>query len=210
MESSLFPWLFFLFAIFALMVGVLSARAAARRTQKTMRELAGRLGLPIVQSEPVLGFVAQSPSVEGLRRGKYVRLYTYSTGSGKSRTTWAAVSARTRGRRLSFSLESQGVGSKIKEMFGIKEITVGDRLFDEAWFIRAEPAEFFRIALIPELRERLMAGRRAGLTGVFRCEQGEVRYAEVGGFADQGKVERYLLAADLCCDLADVADVAGV
>jgi len=209
MESNIFPWLFFLFAIFALVVGVLCAMSAARKTRQTMRTLAERLGLSIVQPEPVLGFIAQSPTVEGLRRGKYLRIHTFSTGSGKSRKTWAAVSARTRGRSLAFTLESQGIGSKIKEMFGVKEITVGDRLFDEAWFVRAEPAEFFRIALIPELRERLMAGRTAGLKGVFRCEQGEVRYAEVGGFADPGKVERYLLAADLCCDLADVADVAG-
>ncbi|MBL9204466.1 MAG: hypothetical protein JNN01_05235 [Opitutaceae bacterium] len=209
MEPNLLPFLFPIFFVGVIGVVVVVSRSAAGRAERNLRTLASRLGLQVTEHPPVFGIFARSPTVEGVRRGKPVRLYTFTTGSGKSRKTWAAVAVQASRRTLTFSFEPQGVGSKIMEFFGVKEVTVGDRPFDEAWFVRTNLPDYLRAALIPELRERLMEARRAGLRSGFRCENGEVRYAERGGFSDDGKVARFLVAADLCSDLAEVVEVAG-
>jgi hypothetical protein len=54
-----------------------------------------------------------------------------------------------------------------------------------------------------------MEAKRAGLRGAFRLEAGEVRYAERGTFGESGAADRYLQAASLCRDLADLAEIAG-
>ena len=65
---------------------------------------------------------------------------------------------------------------------------------------------FDRAVLVENLDR--MAARQAGLREDFRCEHGEVRYAEVGGFAQESRMERFVIAADLCLDLAEVAAAA--
>jgi hypothetical protein len=208
MEPRLVYWIFPILFVGSMALMLLAARSATRRATRNLRIFADRLGLTLIEYPPVLGYFPRTPTVEGHRRGKPVRLFTFNTGSGKSRKTWTALGVQARERSLSFSLQPQGLGTRILELFGAKEITVGDPAFDAAWFVRTNREDFLRIALIPELRARLMAARQAGLREDFRCENGEVRYAEVGGFSDEARVERFLLAADLCADLAEVAEAA--
>jgi hypothetical protein len=209
MEPMLFPLVVPLLVGGFMILILLAARADARKASENLSALAVALGLQVIARPPVLGIFPQAPEVQGLRRGKRVRLFVFHTGSGKSRKPWCAVGVTPQvASPLRLSLEVQGFGARFLEFFGVKEITLGDRAFDEAWFVRGEPEDFVKAALIPEVRERFMDARRRGLTGTFRTEQGEVRYAEQGGFSDRRRVERFILAAELCCDLADVAEVA--
>jgi hypothetical protein len=109
---------------------------------------------------------------------------------------------------LTFSLEKRGFVTKIEKLFGAHEAVVDDAAFAKAWFVQTNQPDFMSAALIPELRAKLMAARQAGANGNFGLKSGQVKYAEVGGFADAKLSERLAALADVMCDLADVAEVA--
>ena len=176
-----------------------------RRTDANLQKLAAQLGL---EFRPARNWLGRS-SIAGTFRGKNVRIFNYVTGSGKSQTKWSAVTAAlAMPSPLTFKLKKQGFSTKIAELFGAHEITVGDAEFDKVWFIQTNQPEFMRAALIPELRAKLMAVLRAGLSGAFELQGGAVKYAEVGTFFGARRASRFAALAEVACDLADVAEVA--
>jgi hypothetical protein len=190
------------FMVFAGLALWLAAKASAQ-TRENVRGLAGRLGLTLEPVQPVLGFFYPSPQASGRIRGKAVRLYTYTTGSGKSRHTWSAVAATPAvDGGLTFALSRQGFGTKLLELFGAKEITVGNAAFDGAWFVQTNEPDYFRAALLPELQEKFRP-----LQGACKLEKGVVTYVEQGAFAGEERCQRFARAAEIVCDLADIAEV---
>jgi hypothetical protein len=181
---------------------------AVRREIKAARNLtalASRLGLrfrPAKENEPGAG-----NTVEGDFQGRPARFWTYATGSGKSRTEWVAVSVRLAGdSRLTVQLKPQGFGTKLAELFGAKEIEVGETRFDGEWFIRTNAPGTCRAALLPELRDRLMTARQTGSRGVFTLEKGVAAYTETGTFARETTVARLESLLPLLRDFAEAAE----
>lgn len=167
--------------------------------------VATRLGLELKVVKHAFGL--QQASLEGSLQGKAVRFWSYTTGSGKSQRRWVAVGAQPRQcGQLKFRLDPQGLGTRVAEFFGAKEIQVGERRFDEAWFVRTNAPEVFGAALVPEIREKLLAARTAGATGSYRLEDGWVVYAEQGSFAPSGVVDRLESLVPALLDLADVVE----
>src|SRR5690606_10304030 len=149
MEPAL---VFVLFAFVVTTILVLSIRHA-RKATGNFAQLALQLGLTPTQPRKTLGIVWSQPSASGEIRGRPARLFSYSTGSGKSRTNWCAFSMDPRQHGgLTFEISLQGFGSKIKEIFGTKEVVVGEAAFDAKWFIQTNQPEFMQAALISELR----------------------------------------------------------
>ncbi|HEY0946499.1 MAG TPA: hypothetical protein VGD81_14575 [Opitutaceae bacterium] len=191
---------------FAALVGgaVWLGRTAHQRTRENLRALADRLGLTFAPGKGWFGH----PRADGRRRGKPLELFNYTTGSGKSRQVWSAIRARPAAAGdLTFTIRPQGFGTKVLGFFGAKEIAVGDRAFDDAWFVRTNQPDFFRAALIPEIRDKFAAARQAGAKGHFALEKGVVVYAEAGTFYDRGRCARFETLAEVVCDLADIAEV---
>jgi len=200
-----------LFAVLGLaflsLIGWAGARSS-RRTREQAQQLADALGLALDPVQPVLGLFWPNPRGAGTMREKHVEFFNYTTGFGRSRTTWSALTATPRADGgLTFRLRKQGLGTKVMELFGAKEITVNDAAFDAAWFVQTNQPDYFRAALVGEIRDRFMAALRAGATGSFQLENGVVKYAEQGTFGDDRRRQRYELIAPLLCDLADVAEV---
>ncbi len=146
--------------------------------------------------------------LSGEQHGRRVRLWTYSTGSGKSRRTWVAAGVEPRNAgAFTFDLQPQGVFAKLSELFGTKEIQVGERIFDEQWFVRTSRPEEFRAALLPEIREKFIAAHAAGVRGQFKLEEGWVCYTEQGALASEPAVRRLEGLLPLLHELADIAEV---
>lgn len=203
----LMSWGFMVLAfLIALGLVIRVARAQAKKTRMRLEALAQRTGLRIVEST-VLGFTVVK-SLEGERQGRAVRFWTYATGSGKTRITWVAVSVRPQpAGGLEFELTRQNFGSKLMELFGAKEIQVGDPAFDRAWYVRTNQADFFRAALVPQIRARLM-GEAAGRRGArYKLKDGLVQYVEQGSWSSGGALERLEQQLPLLHELADVAEV---
>lgn len=176
-----------------------------KKVRANLEALAARLGLQVT-GDPRKALARAG--VEGVRQGKQVRFWTYSTGSGKSRQTWcaAAVTARAHGG-LEFEFQRQGVGTKIMEWFGAKEIQVGDPAFDRDWFIRTNQPDFLAAALVPEIRSRLAALREVATRRPIRLEAGVVQLALAGTFASERVIARLESSLPLLFDLADIAEV---
>lgn len=197
--------------VFALFAGLVAGAlrlgyVTQRRARENLRQLAARLGLVF---QPGKGWFGP-PRAEGQWRGKPLEIVTYATGSGKSRQVWSAIKVRPAATGgLTFLLQPQGLGTKVLEMFGAREITVGDREFDGAWFVQSNQPDFLRAALIPEVRAKFSAARQAGAKGRFRLEKGVVSYVEPGTFFDRKRGPRYAVLVDVVGDLADIAEVAG-
>lgn len=200
----LFVGIFVGIAIFMVVQGGKASLAARTNAQG----LAERLGLTLEPATPTWGRFYPPPRAIGTVRGKRVELFSYSTGSGKSRKTWAAISvAPAIPGGLTFSLTRQGLGSRVLSLFGAKEIEVGNRAFDDRWFIQTNQPEFLRAALLPELQAKLMALDRTTLPGSVQLADGVVKYAEQGSFDRREICERIAAVLDVLCDLADVAEV---
>jgi len=212
MTSALLPLLFIIFFVGMIGLTLWGVAKQGKRATENVRQLAAALGLQLVTVPPALGVFNVGARAGGQLRGKRVEVFPFSTGSGKSRIQWCAVSAAVpAGNTLTFHLRRQGFGTKVMELFGAKEIQVGDADFDRAWFIQTNQPEFFREALLPELREKInslvreLGTQARGME--FKLEQNAVRYAEMGGFANGDSCQRCRRAADIVCDLADVAEV---
>ncbi|MBI2497546.1 MAG: hypothetical protein HYV75_06395, partial [Opitutae bacterium] len=97
--------------------------------------------------------------------------------------------------------------SKLMELFGVREIQVGDPAFDAAWFVRTNQPEYLAAALVPAIRAKFMAETGDPRnTGTYKLENGVVRYTEMGGLSPAA-VERFAAKLPLLQDLADVAEV---
>ncbi|HRG56147.1 MAG TPA: hypothetical protein PLG56_08920 [Lacunisphaera sp.] len=188
---------------FVILVRVLQIHS--RRTRDEARAFAGRNGLRL-EEEVLLGFVAVK-SLEGEQHGRTIRYWSYTQGSGKSRTHWIAVGVVPRATgELTFELSRQGLGAKILELFGAKEIQVGDRAFDDAWFVRTNQPEVLAAALVPGIRARFMAQAPGRTGGSYRLEAALVRYAEQGNISGT-TLARLEAQLPLLHELADIAEV---
>ncbi|HTO05169.1 MAG TPA: hypothetical protein VL069_15775 [Opitutus sp.] len=207
MEPAL---VFVLFAFVVAIILVWSVRYA-RKAGENFARLAVQFGLTPDQPRKILGIVWSQPTATGEIRGRPARLFSYSTGSGKSRTNWCALSIDPRQHGgLTFEISLQGLGSKLKELFGTKEIVVGETAFDAKWFIQTNQPQFMEAALIPELRERLTtsladAGRIRRPT--LKLDSGTLRYSEVGSFGNEVCCQRISGLKEVMSDFADVAEV---
>lgn len=205
---------FLMFGFFAAVVGLVGWAAArqSKLTTENVRQLAATLGLQFEEKPPVLGLFYPEARAAGQLRGKRVELFPFTTGAGKSRTHWSAVAATLPAAcGLTFRLQRQGFGSKFLELFGAREISTGDAAFDAAWFIQTNHPEYFREALLPELRAKINALVRESGTPArgmeFRLEHNAVRYAEIGSFASSDCLKRCQRAVEIVCDFADLAEV---
>lgn len=193
-------------AVFVGIAGMIWLGVLQRRKMRAnLAGLAARTGLQLIGGEQLLGGRME---VTGTRQGKPVRFWMFTTGSQKSRRFWIAVGAQPRQQSgFTFRIEPQGLATRMAEWFGAKEIQVGDRQFDDTWFIRTNAPEVFGAALVPEIRAKLMAAREAGAKGDFKLENGTVFYAEEGSFASEKSLARLEGLLPVLLDLADVAEV---
>lgn len=183
-----------------------SVHKSHQRMRVNLTALAGRLNLRL--HEKPQRFAATERWLEGAPHGRHVRVWSFTTGSGKSRQHWAAAGVQPRrAGAATLRLQPQGFGTKLAEIFGAKEIQVGDERFDAAWFIRTNEPDLLRAALVPEIRERLMAARAAGAGGTFAFEDGLMRYVETGTFASAKTVAHVEAALPALFDLADIIEV---
>jgi hypothetical protein len=199
--EALWPFLFF--AVFAA-VGFGLAWKNAARLRREFPEWAAGLGWTARAMESW----TTPPEAHGDYAGRRGRAYTYSTGSGKSRRSWKAIELIAGGApRLELEFSRQGVGTRIAEWFGVKEVQVGDAAFDARWFVRTNRPEFVRAALVPEVRARIdELSARGGRMPRLDFKAGRATYAEQGHFAAATR-ERLAAALPVLADLAVLAEV---
>lgn len=196
-------------ALFAIVGGsaVVNALKQQRKARGQLAALAGRLGLQLQRQPFKLGF-EPPPTVEGQYRKRAVRFFIYTTGTGKSRTTWSTVSAAVGGAgTFTLDLHPENFLGRIATALGLQDIRVGDPAFDQAFIVKSSDPSYAAAALLPEIRTRLLAERQHGANGHLTIKDGLVCYAETGGFDREGRVTRLAGMLEAACDLAELAEV---
>ncbi len=200
---ALFIGLFVLMAALAITSGIRGqkrARESLLRLAETMR-----LGLVEGPSKPFSG--RPVPALAGNFRGREVRIHGYSTGSGKSRTHWIAISSPVRNAGgLSLRLSAENLFTRAGRKIGIQDVDVGDPEFDAKFCLKTNDAAYVRAALIPEVRRRAIEAWKTGAHGTISVEASEVKYAETGSFSRRQVVERFPALAEVVCDFGEIVD----
>jgi len=207
LPQALIPIGFIAFTIGVVALAVTLGRRQQRKVIEQLAALAARLSLEIHRQPARFGF-EPTPTVDGRHRNRGVRFFSYTTGSGKNRTNWiAAAAAVNGGAGFSLELYPENFVTRIATALGMQDIKVNDPAFDPAFIVRSNDPAYAAAALLPEIRARLLEERQRGAHGHLSVKDGEVRYAEIGSFAEQARVDRLARMLEPVCDLAEVAEV---
>jgi hypothetical protein len=172
----------------------------------SLQELARQLGLEFLPADHW-----RSAMLTGTRRGKAMEVSEHHTSLDRYVMTSSVMAVRPAPGgemmfQLQFRLHQRSFLSGLGEKLGCKRLMTGDAVFDAVWIAWSNQPDYFRAALGPELRAKLMAARALGVLGTFEMLGGVMRYAEVGSLANTARCTRFAALADLVCDLAEVAE----
>jgi hypothetical protein len=178
----------------------------AKKAKANLIALGDKLGLSLETQ----GRYFKKHRLTGLLSGKAVEVFSYTTGAGKSKRTWAAVSVRVKASGgLTFSLKRRlSLFEFVAKLFRKNSVELGDAAFDKKWVLTTNQPDFMRVALLPEMREKIMRLSGGSMaSGHYKCERDTVQYAEQGSFSSAKVCTRFAAIAGLVCDLADVVEI---
>lgn len=128
---------FCVFPAFVLVIVVFAFVFGVRRVKKQnllLKDLALQMGL---RFKPAGKW--GHGTLEGEYRGRRVKLYAYTQGSGKHSTTYTVLNASHDAPLAGeISLSREGFGTRIAKAVGFKEVRVGNPKFDGEFFIRVK------------------------------------------------------------------------
>ena len=106
------------------------------------------------------GGMFSTPRVTGDYKGFDYLLYTFSKGSGKSRTTYTGITMNfPKYIDCHLHVYQEGFFSKIGKALGGQDIQIGNREFDDAFMIKSQtPGKVDRI-LTPDLMRNMLNGK---------------------------------------------------
>ena len=189
--------------------GVLLGRRQAKRARENLAALARDLGLRLEEKPPVLGLLQAAPTLRGEAGGRALRVFSFTTGSGKHRQVWQAMALSCANpQALTFQLGAQNFLTSIGAMLGMQDVEVGDPAFDQSFVVKTNAPDYLRAALLPEIRVALVNSwsKRAPSANV-KLAGGEIVYSELGSFADPAVVGRMKAVLEPLAALAALPEV---
>lgn len=183
------------------------AVAQQRRARAHLGAIAQRYHWP----EPVVpaGFWARfrSMPISGPWRGRELRIYNYTTGSGKHTTHWCAIAATVHNPgNFTLRISRENVLTRVGRVFGLDDVTTGDPAFDGQFYVKSNDPDFIAVALIPEVRAALVEAWRDHPRGAITVEGQQIIYAEPGTFSSPKICGRIPGFVELACVLAEVVE----
>jgi hypothetical protein len=172
-----------------------------RRVRQKWTDLAARTGLTVD-----IGGTFARPTVGGTYRGRPLQLYTFTRGSGRSKSTYTAVSIATNSPAgWSLSLRPERWYDPLAKSLGMKDVEIGDAMFDQRFRVNANPPEI-AIAVLrgnEVLRSTLMQAPPFNI----ELKSGFVQHNQRGF---ESNIERLEALFNVMSDVADAVEtVAG-
>lgn len=182
-----------------------------------METLAESLGIgaiggdPYFPNTPLFKVFRRPVHLEGTLAGFRVRIRKYTTGSGRNQTTYTeSVVSFQKPLPFRFTLSLESFFTRIGKSLGVSDIPTGDAAFDERFHLRGSDPEKVRLALFPELRERLLAWQSAHRArGSFEAKDAFIRYYETGTISRPDDANRFEEVTRILVQLAEILDVLG-
>jgi hypothetical protein len=183
--------IFLIFALISVAILAISFTAsskAMKHQQAVFESLANELGLKLIGGDPlfpgikILAAVRHPMKIEGMASGKPVLIQHYTVGSGKNRTTYHECALTIQNPSgFDLTLSAENTLSKVGKSLGMKEVETGNRAFDDAFLIRTKQMDLAKVALFPEIQEKLLAWHQHyPRHGTIKCEGNRLRYYQAG------------------------------
>lgn len=132
----------------------------------------------------------KAPTVTGAYKGFNVYLYTYTQGSGKSKTTYTSLVAYLPiPNRCHVRVTREGFLSRITKAFGAQDVQVGDPAFDQAYIVKSDTPQYVQKLLTAQIRGAMLSG---GDIMNVTISKGTVFYNQTG-VQRNADVLRYIL-----------------
>lgn len=206
------PVLIFLaIMVFAFAMG----RSAMNKQKDGMKGLADDLGLELIGGDPLvpgvswLSWICKPCRIESVYKGRQLKIFTFTRGSGKNQTRYAAIHVPVRNpQNLRISLTYEGFLSKVGRSLGMQDIQTGDPAFDKLFILKSKQPEFAQAVLIPELRAQFIkAYDEHAARGTLKLDDDMLVYEEVGSLGGGPARRRFGVLAPACCQFADAIEV---
>lgn len=203
--------------LFVLYLVQRSQRGAGASKPDPMETLAKSLGLgsrggdPYLPNTPLLCVFRRPVEVEGELSGFRILIRKYTSGSGKNQTTYTeSVVSFRKPLPFRFNLSLESFFTRIGKSLGLRDIPTGDAAFDGHFHLRGSDPEKVRLALFPEIRERLLVWQREhGARGSFEARGPSIRYFEQGTVSKPADIRRFEEVTRILVQLAEILDVLG-
>lgn len=196
------------FLIFLLVLGIMFAvaRQQMKKAKANMAALSAQLGLELVGAS---GWVKLG-RLQGQFAGRTMEVFNHSTGSGKNRRSWAAVSVPVNApASLVFTISRRiPLLDAIAKRFRKNEVATNDLPFDKDWALTSNQPDIILAALLPELRQKFVrvAGEKL-YTGQLKLSEGKLQYEEEGSIGNTGTATRLGEMAPVLCEIADAVEI---
>lgn len=152
-------------------------------------------------------FVSRYPELNGLFEERYnLRIYMYSTGSGKSKKIYTGFSIScSNSKRRSLMLSREGVFQKIGKAIGMqKDIELRDEEFDSRYILKSSDSLFVKeLFADPDLREFFIKYDYAFVMGRLNLMNDSLEFQRTGILNTDYERKRIVVAIRLAVKIAE-------
>lgn len=157
-----------------------------KRSREAWANIATALGLEYSQ-----GSFFGIGVIEGERQGYWVRVDTFSRGSGKNSKTYTRIQTFLNPTlNLGLAVYREHLFSGIGKMFGSQDIEVGDSAFDGRFMVKGNSSDAVLRLLSADLRKQLMLYDER--VGPLNVDDDRLYYETRGMLTDQATIEHVL------------------
>ncbi|GHC12715.1 hypothetical protein [Cerasicoccus arenae] len=190
---------------------------------KQYPQLAAELNVPLLGGDaympgiPLLNLIKRPLHVEGEYRGRHLKIYDFTRGSGQNSSAHHAVRlSLNQPTTLSFKLGVEGFFAKIGKAVGMQDIETSDPVFDAAFVVKCSDTNFVHGALLPEIRQEFLNikerwpkgfGSISLNGGMFGGKDSVLIYEEYGSLRKDADRQRAGALASAMSDLAAAIEV---
>jgi len=174
------------------------SNSTVKKMNDCINILAEKLGLPVIEhkEKQLSAFYTTELNGDIDNRKFYFRSFTRSVQTSDSFTTefsWYCDLKEL--HHLQISKES--VVATLQKQFGVEDVEIGDKKFDDQFLIKCDNADYARTILNPTICAELLKRERI-MYGTIYIRNKEIHYEESGVLAGENDVDRMLRLIQLC------------
>ncbi len=164
-------------------------------------ELGTRLGCSARIPE---GFFGGFPSLDGTYRGRPLKVFMFTRGSGKNQSTYTAFDLDVfNPGGFGFHIFEQGFFTTLATKFGMEDIQTGDPDFDREFIVQASDESLLVNFLTPTIKQRFMEMAGKHVAFGIKLEGGRIHYETQGTVASMPFMEKLIEFIETASDCAE-------
>lgn len=174
------------------------SNSTVKKMNECINNLAGRLGLQVIEhkEKQLSAFYTTELNGEVENRKFYFRSFTRSVQTSESFTTEFSLFCDLK-EQHQLQITKESVVATLQKQFGIEDVEIGDKKFDDKFLIKCDNVEYAKSILKPEICAELIKREKIIFGSIF-IRNKEIHYEESGVLATESDVDRIYRLIQLC------------